>query len=321
MKIFVRKLFYFLSLSAMITLIVVFIMYKSFNHREAFKLDKRITNVIMGHSHSQCALDDSLITNFKNFSESGESYFYTYIKLKKVLQYNPQIKNVFIEYSNNQIDKIMDEWTWGDNYLLSKFPEYSTFMNLPDLSILFLHNPRSFSEALSISFKQDVFNFIKPRKEREPNLGGYLYLKRFKTDSLINALKNGKSITPTFAISRVNIRYLKKIVSVCSLARVHIYFIRSPLNSFYPELRNEVAYKEILKNQFSNIDYLDFKDFPLSNDEFGDLEHLNYKGARVFSRYFNQLINDGLLTKKDKQSVIENSMSLNRQALSPQKAF
>ena len=40
------------------------------------------------------------------------------------------------------------------------------------------------------------------------------------------------------------------------------------------------------------------------NSEFGDLEHLNYKGAIVFSNWFSNLLKSGVLEKRNKQEFI-----------------
>ena len=60
----------------------------------------------------------------------------------------------------------------------------------------------------------------------------------------------------------------------------------------------------ILSTRFADIEFLDFAKYPLQNSEFGDFDHLNYRGARKFSIWFNQLIDDGLLERTDKQSFI-----------------
>jgi len=90
---------------------------------------------------------------------------------------------------------------------------------------------------------------------------------------------------------------------------VKVYLIRSPLHSKYTGIDNELKFKELLHKQLLNPEFLDFKDFPLQNDEFGDLEHLNYKGARIFSIFFNNLLSLNLLNKIDKQDFINNEIS------------
>ncbi len=66
-----------------------------------FKSKKEFHIIILGHSHSECAYNDSLISGVANFSQSGESYFYTFFKTKKLIEQNPNINTVLIEFSNN----------------------------------------------------------------------------------------------------------------------------------------------------------------------------------------------------------------------------
>ena len=64
----------------------------------------------------------------------------------------------------------------------------------------------------------------------------------------------------------------------------------------------------MLKSKFSDTEFLDFSQFQLLNSEFGDLAHLNHKGATKFSIWFNNLLNNGLLEKDNKQKFIDNEM-------------
>ncbi|MBQ0740337.1 hypothetical protein J9332_39270, partial [Aquimarina celericrescens] len=56
------------------------------------------------------------------------------------------------------------------------------------------------------------------------------------------------------------------------------------------------------------IEYLDFSNFPLSNSKYGDLGHLNYKGAKIFSEWFASLLLNELLEKENKQDYIDGKM-------------
>ena len=84
MKSFIYKTF--ILIGASISLIfVAFILTSLLIDRNAkFSFKTPVKNVIFGHSHSECAYNDSLINNFKNLSQSRESYFYTFQKIKKV---------------------------------------------------------------------------------------------------------------------------------------------------------------------------------------------------------------------------------------------
>lgn len=50
----------------------------------------------------------------------------------------------------------------------------------------------------------------------------------------------------------------------------------------------EETYQRIYQAQFSDVKLLDYSRFKLENHQFGDFEHLNAKGAAVYSRWFNE---------------------------------
>ena len=106
------------------TVLVISISIASKNYIESnatFTIKPTTTNIIIGHSQPECGLNDSLIINTENFSQGGESYFYTFQKVKKLLSVNDKIKNVFISFSNNQIAVEMDKWTYGDKYIINYY--------------------------------------------------------------------------------------------------------------------------------------------------------------------------------------------------------
>ncbi len=106
-------------------------------------------------------------------------------------------------------------------------------------------------------------------------------------------------------ISEFNLRYLSKILKLSHKFKIRIVFIRSPQHELYTGYYNEKVYQEILKSYFTNVEYLDLSKFSVRNDQFGDLEHLNYKGARKFSLWFDSLIKSGLIDKPINQQEID----------------
>ena len=73
---------------------------------------------------------------------------------------------------------------------------------------------------------------------------------------------------------------------------------------------NESIYQEIRINRFKNVEFLDFSKFPSNNSEFGDFEHLNYKGAKVFSTWFELILNKEFLNEKNKQLFINKEFNM-----------
>ena len=270
-----------------------------------YKLNTNVKYLVFGHSHPECAFNDSLIMNFKNVSESGESYFYTYFKAKEIIKQNPSIERVFIEFTNNQITESMNEWIWGETHMSIRYPKYSPFMNFTDKMVLAKNNLSGYFNSTSVSLKKNTSRVLTKNFNFSNSIGGYRYLERDKTDSLISIMKLNTFEEKNIPLSDINLRYLLKLVKFCEDQGKTVTLIRSPQHEKYAGFSNENTYQEIRNNLFSSIEYLDFSKFPLNNSEYGDLEHLNYKGAKEFSIWFNNLLKKNILNKENKQSMID----------------
>ena len=103
--------------------------------------------------------------------------------------------------------------------------------------------------------------------------------------------KSRKKTQFDFEISQYNILYLQKIVKYCQGKHIEVCLIRSPMHKNYDVSYTEYKFKEILRTKFKNIQWLDYKDFPIPDKGFQDAEHLNSYGAKIYSQYFNKQIN------------------------------
>ena len=271
-----------------------------------FKIKDDPLYIVLGHSHSECAFNDSIITNFRNLSKAGEAYFYTYLKAKMIFEQNPKISTAFIEFSNNNIDKVMDKVIWGEKYMPHKFTQFSPFMNIEEKILLLRKNYKSFSNAFSISLKNRIGQIFNREFDYTYQIGGYLHLvSNYNPDGID---KKRREPNQNSKISESNINYLLKIIELCNKHLIRVVLVRSPLHEKYSGYQNESTYQLILENQLKGIEFLDFSKFPLRNSEYGDLEHLNYKGAKIFSTWFEQMLNQGLLDEKNKQIIINNEI-------------
>ena len=292
---FIRKSGLFLCL-LFISLAISSISINSYiENKIYFKLNKNIKSVVFGHSHPETAFNDSLISDFKNLAQSGESYFYTYLKAKLVLNQNPQIKNVFIEFTNIDVTQIRDHEIWSDKYINWRYPTYAPLMSAKEWLLLVTKNPKAIGKTLPKTFKKQLSRIQSNHYNYCPVTSGYLYINESKLDSLLQANAN-KDIPDKeyYKESVYNLRYLEKLVSLCKEKNLNIYFVRSPLykKSFY--LSNNDLYTRIKNDNFPEIKLLDFNDFSLLNNEYRDLHHLNYKGAKKFSSWFDKIIIDSL---------------------------
>ena len=122
--------------------------------------------------------------------------------------------------------------------------------------------------------------------------------------------QNKEFVKDSTELAITNIEYLSKLINLCRQYNVKVFLIRSPLHEKSASFQNEQIFKEKLSDDFSNFEFLDFSKFPLSNSEFGDLEHLNYRGANIFSRWFDNLLKKGILNKTYKQLIIDEEIKV-----------
>ncbi len=317
MKKFILNTFYFIVPFIVIIYGHIIII----NNSKNWELPNKSEYVFLGNSHPECAFNDSLIYNFKNLALSGESYFYTYLKFIKIVEGNPQIKAAFIEFGPLDVIESEESRIWGDIFINIRFPLYFSMMKLSEFNILFKNN---FKAILNIPPKAYIkqmmysYNLILKKEDckilKNSEYGGYLYLKRNKVDSLINT----KLTTNNIIVDNLNISYMGKILELCEKNRIKVYFIKSPTHSMFYQAKREKVYEDIINKQFSNIVFLDFGEFPLEDKEYGDLGHLNYKGAKVFSLWFEDLIKNGLLKEKEKEIFVRNRI---KELLEKKKCF
>lgn len=259
--------------------------------KSTFSVPAECKSIIVGHSIPEAAYNDSLIPGFKNIASSGESYFYSLPKLQEVLGENPHVENVFIEFTNNQLNENINEWIWSDKYMTYRYPIYSPFLSWSSKLLLIQKNPNAFLKSLSFALKHNLSVIKNQDYNYMPKTGGYKYISHSIADSLLQKAESFKGDeTADSTYSTYSLAYLHKLVEICKDYKKTVYFIRSPQHPLSGCRYNEVLYKRILKEDFKDVKFLDFIDFQLNDDDFADLEHLNYKGARAFSKWFYNVV-------------------------------
>jgi hypothetical protein len=211
MRKFIKNTLLFLLITFFITAAFIFMSNKKIENGDYFRLRKKGTKyIVFGHSHPQYALNDSLIDNLENYAQSSESYFYTFLKIKKIITSNKQIKAVFIEFTNNQVVDGKDNVIWGDQYLSFRYPKYASLMNIKDLLYLFTKNPKIFINSQSLTFKENLLFLIENKVNyiNYKNWGSYFFSKNHNTDSLLNLISKNPKLKNNFSeISETKIMF------------------------------------------------------------------------------------------------------------------
>lgn len=286
-----------------------------------FSIPKDVKSVMLGHSHSACAFNDSLIDSFYNLSQNTEGYPYSYFKLKKILERNDHVDKVFIEFTNNQIT------AWAKNRVSGLY--------------LDVNMPRSFP-VMDASFVLSTFAESKNPKRIlnamiQGNLSNAEFLLSGEDNYVQHAWKTHKTPAREYEVPKIdsaeqdlrpkpeelqmeknqggrNLEYLLKLIQLCEARGVHLYFIRSPMPAS-TEIANEQEFQTLLETRdFKHIPFLDFKKYPLPNHMFADKQHLNKNGQDLFSVFFNDLMATNFLEQKDIQWIIDIEMDKQKKA-------
>jgi len=288
MKTFLYKTFLFITISITLLLIVTFFIEALVKSHSNFKLNSKINTIILGHSHPQYAYNDSIISNTINLSYSMDSYFHSYIKLSNFIKQNPQIKSILIEFSNNSIVELMNGAIYSNN-TKPKTIKYMPFMNFNEHILLFKKNPLLYLVSKiesSLIYSKKYFN-------NEMNVSRDF--GRFEKNSKqlkIQIVKTTSSPKPRIqkTFSYLNLYYLKKIYKLTQKHHINLYLIRSPTHKKWCGRENEFYFLKLKNIYFRQIKLLDFKNFTLSNNELGDLQHLNFNGANNYSKFIDKYL-------------------------------
>ena len=106
-----------------------------------FTIDSDKNVLVLGNSHPECAINDSILPNYFNLAQSGSAYFYDYLKLREVVNHNPQIDTLIIGYSYGDLKESMNNWITDEDKIDYKMRTYLFLFNPQDYLTLFKASP------------------------------------------------------------------------------------------------------------------------------------------------------------------------------------
>lgn len=261
-----------------------------------FKVAGENSILVVGHSHSACAINDEVIPTLINKSNPGESYLYNYLKTRKLLEQNPHINTLMIEFSNDQFSAKMNRWTWEDEFLLRNFPKYGTFSDLETIRFLNRKNPKSLTKSFSYLMQNNLKMLFLGLDYNKNNIGGFNLLEGSNVAQKIEKIEEKRKLEKDNSFPVDNLRYLEQMIDFALKREVNVYLIRSPLHHRfldYENLDNEDSFQRLAKElseKYEGLKFLDFGSFPIPDEGFKDLGHLNKEGAAEFSGFLSSWI-------------------------------
>lgn len=284
---FVKKSILFISTWLLLTLGLVGVMFY-YIKQTSFRIDPEKNILFLGDSHTECAINDSIYKKAFNISQSGQPYLLSSMLLKQVLKANPQIDTVALSFNYGSLTKYADREWHTQERLEVTLPYLLPFLSAEDLYTL------KCNSGLYSSIFQSQFNFVKyfnnisklkTLNVYELGVGEYFRIDRSKLEESIEKSPERPDNYMYVDTATIQFRYLKKIQQICHEKGVTLILFDTPLYLKHaPSLK---ANFDSQRKKYINIPYIDYSDFPLTDNCYGDADHLNYIGAEIFSKYLN----------------------------------
>jgi hypothetical protein len=296
-KDFLLKVLLFVLIVSTLLIMLVFFSDFAIRQREGqlLWLSEDISIVFSGDSYVECAVDDNIVGHSINIAESGEAYLYSYVKLKSLIDNNKNIKVVFLGFSYGDVlmEKEID-WLFSDQFVIEKVQHYNYLLSSSEKALLFNRNPQAYLKGVVKSVYYNLVAVLKSyyssRSGRKLiNFGGYKYLVRDKLQ-VDPGIELYKSVP--VEKSAVQEKYLGLISDLCRDKSVRLVLFETPKYKTY-NMNVDDNVRQIwlnVRNSFPGDSLLNLSEFTLPDSCYGDLTHVNYRGARIFSRYLNNLI-------------------------------
>lgn len=259
------------------------------SNRTLFQIAASKSTVIIGDSHLELALDDSILTNSVNLASRAEVYLFNYIKLRKVLDHNPHLKKVILGYAYHNLKKDIDRIMMTETYLISRLERYGFIMNRSDWSRFIRIKPHYIIKGFWRIYKRICLIGIRCLRHvsyRDLDIGGFYAMTTDRLDWAKAQLEKNSNQPKDPGIASIQIEYLIKIRDLCQDKGVELVLLNTPIHPLLEKASKEERrnYQEIYTQYFNDYTLLDYSGYSMADSCFMDLEHLNAKGARLFSR-------------------------------------
>lgn len=285
MKDFIKYLICtFLGGSIIYALLVV----SSFIYRDLVKwrVDANVTTVAFGNSTGETSINDALLDNMKNLCKSGTPYTLNQHFITHVIETNPQIRTALFCYDPFTYAHASDKGL--QEARPSYFREYSGLVSYMGFDIFRQFNSSQiFSALLKSNYLLHIPRMtIGYRRLTINNLhhGGWGTEAYDKTYATVL----DRPYAETRQTQRIEQQALRYVISFCQERGVKVIILLTPMYQI-DRWFGRKGYEDFLSTLDERVFIADYSTLPMpSDDYYGDVQHLNYKGATYFSEYLKQ---------------------------------
>ena len=241
--------------------------------------NERATTLVLGSSRIQFSFNDSLVPNSWNVGLNADNYNIMLFKLKMLHHYNPQIDNLILLCDQTLIYSYFS----GVEYKLH--PYYWDFMNLKDFLFLLKNDKILLYTPLQwLKILYPIKAIFTNVKFNELGIGGYAKLNRNKLKEDLAMHKSDSNATKTPNTNQIT--YLNKIIDYCKDHQIKVTLLNTPSYPTKSIIEGNKELNEFVSSTYPDVFFLDYELMNLPDSCYGDIGHLNYSGASIFSKQF-----------------------------------
>ena len=316
-----KRIVGFMALSGLLTLCIgvaskTFVLNKVYDSY-GLSYEENFKTLILGDSHAQHAFDPGYIEGSMNVALGGEPYFYTYYKLRFLLEHNSITERVILSFSYlnlapGQTKKLYEE----NSQFTALFDRYFMLLDADGLREIcklenrfnspFLTNVLKYRYGFPINGLYREIRLLGRRTENGnipitalPFIGGFVDTSESDVREYVaREMERHKAafLAHEGETAQLMVKYLKKIAFYCERRGVKLILVNTPIqheySGVYPKKTRDSyhAVLEDLKTLYPSVVFLDYERFDLPDEQFQNGHHLNKYGAEVFSREINSVL-------------------------------
>lgn len=294
MKKLILKFLFLCSLFILVLMTVTLLCFyqnkKQVNH---ISLSKNIEKLYIGDSHIQKGINDSLIHNAISLGMTSEATIFSFHKLLKILQNNPQIKKVYLGYGYHNMSIFYDDCIFR-NYTSDISTRYMCM--LPDSlnKKIWLGSPKKWFQSLHKLYIRSVKNTFSQDPKSLAYFGGYenKYLNTKADEKILRkrAQEQYHDADRVYALSQIQIQSLQQIQALCTAQHIELYILNTPMDSLYKTLipATYIQHYDSLMSTLQ-LQVIDFHELSFSKEDFiPDGDHVSATGARKISQFLEK---------------------------------
>ena len=295
-----------LTLLILASLIGKYIFVSPVYNTELFKFKKTINTLIIGASHSATSIDPIYIEGSLNVALSGEPLYFTYYKAKTLLKNNPNIKNILVAISPIHVAQYSDKYVFTGN-AESRNNAMNYYFLIDDLSDPLINLFSSDNILSYLKFYWGLpFNYMSDLRivlnyyRNDVNYEDYAFYggveraegNHIEKDRITNKAKyyfyDEKDQINT---SELGVEVMQRIASLSEQFDIKLTIISTPMHPYFIEqIPEKIQQKynktiKIILQNYANVEFLDYSNYPINVDKFLDGDHLNAQGSTEFSQF------------------------------------